>query len=86
MWAAEAASREKRLAFTHFSQSSGKADAPENYNLVSIELEPKGEQTCVRLTQSIDERADRPDESTVAEFEKNWRMMLGNLKKEIEQP
>lgn len=26
----------KRLAFTHFSPASGKADLPENYNLVSI--------------------------------------------------
>jgi uncharacterized protein YndB with AHSA1/START domain len=77
--------RDKKLAFTHFSQSSGKQDIPENYNLVSIELEPKGEQTSVRLTQSINDKAEKPDVATVAEFEKNWRMMLGNLKKAVEQ-
>ena len=76
----------KRLAFTHFSPSTGKQDSPENYNLVSIELEPQGQQTRVRLTQSINDKADRPDDATVAEFEKNWKMMLSNLKKEVEQP
>ena len=77
--------RDRRLAFTHFSPASGKQDEPENYNLVSIELEPQGERTCVRLTQSINDKAQQPDDATTAEFEKNWRMMLVNLKKEAEQ-
>ena len=77
--------REKRLAFTHFSPSSGQADRPENYNLVSIELHPKGAQTDVTLTQSIHRDAQEPSPDTAAEFEKNWRMMLSRLKDEAER-
>lgn len=76
---------ERKLAFTHFSPMSGKPDSPENYNLVSIELEPKGEQTDVTLTQAIHDEADRPPQETITEFEKNWRMMLGKLKAEAEK-
>lgn len=71
---------ERRLAFTHFSPMSGKPDRPENYNLVSIEMAPNGSQTDVTLTQSIHLGADKPPQEAVAEFEKNWRMMLGKLK------
>jgi len=76
---------EKKLAFTHFSPMSGKRDSPENYNLVSIELRPNGSQTDVRLTQSIHEQADEPSRETVAEFKKNWEMMLAKLKEETER-
>jgi uncharacterized protein YndB with AHSA1/START domain len=76
---------ERKLAFTHFSPMSGKPDRPENYNLVSIELEPKGDQTDVTLTQAIHEDAEKPPRETIAEFEKNWRMMLGKLKQESEK-
>jgi uncharacterized protein YndB with AHSA1/START domain len=76
---------EKKLAFTHFSPMSGKPDRLESYNLVSIELEPKGNQTDVTLTQAIHGDSDRPPRETIAEFEKNWRMMLGKLKQESER-
>jgi len=75
----------KKLAFTHFSATAGKPDRPENYNLVSIELEPKGDQTDVTLVQSIHENAEKPSREMIAEFEKNWRMMLGKLKQEAER-
>lgn len=75
----------KQLAFTHFSPASGKEDSPENYNLVSIELKPNGARTDVTLTQSIHERAEEPNAQTVAEFEKNWQLMLAKLKDEAEQ-
>ena len=71
---------ETRLAFTHFSPTSGKPDSPVNYNLVSIDLHPKGAGTDVTLTQSIHCEAQEPNAETVAEFEKNWQMMLGKLK------
>lgn len=76
--------KEKKLAFTHFSPASGKADQPENYNLVSIELHPEGTRTSVRLTQSIHPDADKPSAETVAEYEKNWKMMLAKLRDEAE--
>ena len=77
--------KEKRLAFTHFSPTSGKTDRPENYNLVTIELQPRGPRTDVTLTQSIHRQAEEPDPGTVAEFEKNWRIMLSKLKDEAER-
>lgn len=76
---------EKKLAFTHFSSATGKPDSAENYNLVSIDLEPKGTKTNVTLTQSKHHQAPKPSAEAVSEFEKNWRMMLGNLKDAAEQ-
>lgn len=75
----------RRLAFTHFSPASGKKDVPENYNLVSIELRPRGTGTDVTLTQSRHEEAAEPDPETLAEFEKNWKMMLAKLKEAAER-
>lgn len=75
----------KEVAFTHFSPMSGKEDSPENYNLVSIELQPKGAATGVTLTQSIHRQADEPSDEAVAEFEKNWKLMLAKLKNEAER-
>ena len=80
----ETVDEKRRLAFTHFSPASGKEDSPENYNLVSIELRPEGRGTDVTLTQSVHRQAEEPSAETVAEFEKNWRMMLAKLKDEVE--
>jgi uncharacterized protein YndB with AHSA1/START domain len=80
----ETVEEEKRLVFTHFSPISGKEDSPENYNLVSIELRQEGRRTDVTLTQSIHQQAKEPSAKTVAEFERNWRMMLAKLKDEAE--
>jgi uncharacterized protein YndB with AHSA1/START domain len=74
------ASEPKRhLAFTHFS-----GDQNEKGNLVDIRIEPRGERTKVVLSQTPlgDERLE---ESKLAEFRKNWEMMLGALKKAAEQ-
>ena len=69
----------RRLAFTHFSGSRRTSG-----NLVDIKLDPQGERTRVRLSQTpLD--GDRPAESKIAEFRKNWEMMLGSLKKAAEQ-
>jgi uncharacterized protein YndB with AHSA1/START domain len=75
---------QRRLAFTHFSPSSGKPDVPDNYNLVDVRLEPLGERTRVRLSQTPlgDER---PDDQTVAAFRRNWRVMLEGLKTAAEE-
>src|ERR1044071_8783784 len=42
---------EKLLEATHFSESSGKEDKPENYALVSWQLEKKDGATIVVVTQ-----------------------------------
>lgn len=75
----------RRLAFTHYSPTSGKPDVPESYNLVDIRLEPAGdERTAVRLSQTPLGGAP-PDDQTVRKFEENWRVMLDSLRKAAEQ-
>jgi uncharacterized protein YndB with AHSA1/START domain len=73
-----------RLAFSHFSPSTGEADRPENYHLVSYELEPDGERTRVTLTQSnlIGGIRDS-DVKHRAEYERNWAMVLDGLEKAL---
>ena len=56
--------KNQRLAFTHYSPTSGKPDVPESYNLVDVQLEPAGkERTCVRLSQTP-LGGERPDDDT----------------------
>ena len=75
---------QERLAFTHYSPSSGKPDEPDNYNYIDIWLEPEGDRTRVKLSQTP-LGDDRPDEETVAEYRKNWEVMLGGLRKAAEE-
>ncbi len=74
----------RRLTFTHFSPTSGKPDVPDSYNLVDVRLEPHGERTRVKLSQTPlgDER---PDEQTVKAFRRNWEVMLDGLKQAAEE-
>jgi uncharacterized protein YndB with AHSA1/START domain len=74
-----AADPKRHLAFTHFSGSQA-----ENGNLVDLRLEPQGHRTKVTLSQTP-EGGPRPDEAKVAEFRKNWEMMLQGLKKAAEE-
>ena len=74
----------RRLAFTHYSPTSGKPDVPESYNLVEVRLEPEGERTRVRLCQTP--LGDtQPDAATVEAYRRNWEVMLGGLKSAAEQ-
>lgn len=74
----------RRLAFSHFSPSTGQPDRPENYHLVTYELEPEGERTRVTLTQSnLTGGVKDSDVKNRAEFEKNWRMVLDGLDKAV---
>ena len=75
---------QRRLAFTHYSPSSGKPDVPDSYNLVDVRLEPKGERTRVQLSQTP-LGGERPDEQTVAAFRRNWQVMLEGLKTAAEE-
>ncbi len=69
----------RHLAFTHFSGNQA-----ENGNLVDIRLEPNGDSTKIRLSQTP-LSGERPGEAKIAEFRKNWGMMLNALKQEAEQ-
>jgi uncharacterized protein YndB with AHSA1/START domain len=70
---------EKLLVTTHWSPLSGIADIPENYHTVSYELKPENNMTHVTLTQD-----NNTDEDAKKHSEANWSMMLGNLKKIVE--
>ena len=70
----------KSLQYSHFSPLSGLHDNPENYHIVTIDLEEKDEQTNVTLTQDNNINKKDRDHS-----EKNWKMMLASLKKLLEE-
>ena len=74
----------RRLTFTHFSPTSGKPDVPDSYNLVDVRLEPLGERTRVKLSQTP-MGSERPDAKTVAAFRRNWEVMLNGLKTAAEE-
>ena len=50
----------KKLSFTHWSEMSGTEDRPENYHIVTFELEPAGQGTKVTLSQDDPDRAPSP--------------------------
>ena len=75
-----ALSQKKSLQYSHFSPLSGLHDNPENYHIVTIDLEEKDEQTNVTLTQDNNINEKDRDHS-----EKNWKMMLASLKKLLEE-
>jgi uncharacterized protein YndB with AHSA1/START domain len=70
----------KTLQYRHFSPLSGLDDRPENYHIVTIDLTEKDKQTIVSLTQDNNANEKEKDHS-----EKNWKMMLGSLKKLLEE-
>ena len=70
----------KKLQYSHFSPSPGVADVPENYHIVTIDLEEEDGITNVSLTQD-----NNADEKTKVHSEKNWKMMLASLKKLLEE-
>lgn len=74
----------RRLAFSHFSPLSGAKDAPENYNLVTIDLEPAGKETKVTLTQAkLEGEPTAADLKQKDEFAKNWAMVLDGLNEAV---
>ena len=72
--------RGKRLRYTHFSPLSGLPDKPENYHTVTIDLSGEDGRTQVSLAQD-----HNTSEEDRAHSEENWKMMLGGLKKYVEQ-
>jgi uncharacterized protein YndB with AHSA1/START domain len=70
---------EKLLHTTYFSFMSGKEDKPENYANVIYEVQPKGNQTVLTISQdNID------SEEGVKHMDENWSMVAGGLKKLVE--
>jgi uncharacterized protein YndB with AHSA1/START domain len=69
----------KLLQATHFSESSGKEDKPENYALVTWELHEKNAATVVSVSQD-----NIGNEQGVEASKRNWTMVLQALKKTVE--
>jgi len=80
----QAFDREKRLAFTHWSPLSGMEDKPENYHIVSFDLQPAQGGTEVVLTQTNQNDAEPLTPDNRREYDKNWTMVLDGLKKAAE--
>jgi uncharacterized protein YndB with AHSA1/START domain len=67
------------LQATHFSESSGKEDKPENYALVTWELHEKDDATVVTVSQD-----NIANEQGVEASKGNWTAVLQGLKKTVE--
>jgi uncharacterized protein YndB with AHSA1/START domain len=67
------------LSYSHFSPLGGKADVPENYHRVTIELSEQAGGTHVALTQD-----NNSDENARRHSAENWGAMLAGLKNELE--
>jgi uncharacterized protein YndB with AHSA1/START domain len=71
---------ERMLQYSHFSPLSGQPDKPENYHTVTIELSSDEAKTLVSLSQD-----NNPTEEARKHSEENWKTMLANLKKFLEE-
>lgn len=70
----------KFVSYTYWSSFSGKPDLPENYATVRYELSQTANGTIVTITQEGLDSEEQRDHSIA-----NWNMVLGNLKKLLEQ-
>jgi len=66
----------KLLRVTHWSPMGGSDDRPKNYHTVTYELEPRGRETVLTLTQ--DNNPSQADADAMAE--KNWGPVLEGLR------
>jgi uncharacterized protein YndB with AHSA1/START domain len=77
---------QRRLSFSHYSPMSGAPDTPDNYHLVTYDLQPEGDRTRVTLTQSnLTGGVRDSDVEHKADYEKNWAMVLDGLDKAVGQ-
>jgi len=68
------------LEYTYFSSFSKLPDIPENYQTITIELSSRETHTLLSLSQD-----NNPTREAQEHSEKNWGMVLGSLKKLLEQ-
>jgi uncharacterized protein YndB with AHSA1/START domain len=66
---------EQILSATYWSPLSGLEDKPENYQVVTYQLEEQGNNTLVTITQE-----NIATEEARSHNESNWNLFLGNLK------
>jgi uncharacterized protein YndB with AHSA1/START domain len=70
---------EKMLKYDYYSSMSGKEDKPENYQTIIYELRPKDGRTELIITQTNVASEEQKEHS-----EQNWLMVLGEMKKLVE--
>ncbi len=69
-----------QLTMTHWSQTSGKPDSPENYHTLTFKLTEKQGKTEVTIVQNGNTTTKEKEAS-----EKNWALLLKNLKELLEK-
>jgi uncharacterized protein YndB with AHSA1/START domain len=70
---------QRLLQYTYLSSFSGLEDVPENYANITYELEEDGDETILTVRQE-----NIADERAREQSEKNWAMLLSNLKQLLE--
>ena len=71
---------QKLFRYSYWSSMSGIEDKPENYVIVTYELEEQDDQTLLTVTQE-----NIPDEKTRQHSEQNWNKVLSDLKQLLEK-
>lgn len=71
---------DSQLQFTQFNSMSGKPDTAENYDLVTFDLLPEGEQTRVHLRLAKPVGVTPPGAEQVAALTKNLHLILDKLR------
>lgn len=69
------------IQYSHYSPLSGVPDLPENYHVVTVELSCDGKNTHILFVQDNNASEEEREHS-----QKNWELMLENLKKYLELP
>ena len=72
---------DRQLQFTQFSSMSGKADAPENYDLVTFDLSPEDQQTRVDLRLAKPAGVTPPPPEQIKTLTANLDLILDNLRR-----
>lgn len=72
--------KEKILVYDYWSNFSGQADAPENYQTITYALQQNDDVTKLTVTQENCSSEEAREHS-----EKNWNMMLGSMKEMVEK-
>ena len=71
----------KKIRYNYWSSMSGMEDRPENYVIVTYELEPvNAEKTKLTVTQE-----NIPNEEMKQHSKENWKKVLDNLKNLLEK-
>lgn len=72
--------KEKVMQHDYWSSFSGKADVPENYQVITYRLKPKKTGTLLTITQNNIGTLEQKQHSA-----DNWGMVMGGMKKMLEE-